>query len=438
MPQTPGLIIAAASSNSGKTMVTLGLATALRHRDLRVISAKVGPDYIDPAFHAAATNQPCLNLDPWAMQSNSLMRHLTNLSQNSDLLLVEGVMGLFDGAADGTGSTADIAMATGLPIVLVLDGKGMGASIAAIARGFRDHNKNVHIAGLLINRVSGDRHRSIISAALKSIGIPILGYLPYDARMVKPSRHLGLVQAIEDPTLLSFLETAGDWIAKNVDLEAFIKLALPTKIAATASPLLPPLGQRIAIARDVAFAFAYPHMLADWRAAGAELTFFSPLANEAPDRMADAIYLPGGYPELYAAPLSTAENYLAGLRKAAKQGISIYGECGGYMALGRALIDADGKAHAMANLLPVVTSFEKRKLHLGYRQICQLVDLSFSRKGALWRGHEFHYASQIEGDAKARSLFSAKDALGDELGVYGMQVGVVSGSYLHLIDKVSS
>ncbi|HVI92127.1 MAG TPA: cobyrinate a,c-diamide synthase [Dongiaceae bacterium] len=448
----PGLIIAAAASGSGKTTLTLGLLRLLARQGTRVRGCKTGPDYIDPAFHAAASGAPCFNLDPWAMRADSLAA-LVAASQPADLLVVEGVMGLFDGAAPTAGdnaaptdtvdlpdgSTAQLAARTGWPVVAVLNVKGQGATAAAIASGLRQFHRQVRVAGVICNNVGSARHGEILRHAFRQIGMPLLGLVLRDPRLHLPERHLGLVQAGEHGNLAHFLDDAADHLERHVDIAALRQIA---EMATTpqqgdlAASLLPPLGQRIAVASDVAFAFAYPGQLAAWRAAGTELSFFSPLADEAPATSADAVFLPGGYPELHAGRLAGNHHFIAGLCNAAAAGKAIYGECGGYMVLGRSLTDAAGVAHGMLDLLPVETSFARRKLHLGYRQVELLTDTPLGKAGARLRGHEFHYAS-ITAQAETDRLFAVHDAAGCALGAYGHRRGSVFGSYLHLIDRAA-
>ncbi|MEQ8965370.1 MAG: cobyrinate a,c-diamide synthase [Azospirillaceae bacterium] len=432
-----GLVIAAPASGHGKTTVTLGLLRALARSGRRVAGVKIGPDYIDPAFHAAACGRPCPNLDPWAMRPATHAAVLASLA-DADPVVAEGVMGLYDGAADGTGSTADLAAETRWPVVLVADVKGQGASLAALARGFASHDPRLRLAGVIANRTGGERHRRLLAEALEGVGIPLLGCLPRDDALALPSRHLGLVQAGEHPDLERFLDAAADRVAEALDLDALARLAAPlTDRPVTPSPDapgLPPPGQRIAVARDEAFAFLYPHLLDGWRAAGAELAPFSPLADEAPDPAADAIFLPGGYPELRADRLAAATRFLDGLRAAAARGAVVYGECGGYMVLGQGLEDADGRRHAMAGLLPVETSFAEPRLHLGYRRLTLRVATPFGPAGARLAGHEFHYARQT-GPAAPDPLFEAEDATGRALGAIGARSGTVFGSYAHLVDR---
>ncbi|GAB6052402.1 cobyrinate a,c-diamide synthase [Magnetospira thiophila] len=434
-----GLIIAAPASGSGKTLVTLGLLRHFARSGHAVASAKCGPDYIDPAFHAAATGHPCPTLDPWAMRRQTLAQALAHVPPATGLLLCEGVMGLFDGATADSGSTADLAAILGWPVVLVVDARAQTGSAAALIRGFASHRPDVTLSGVIFNRVGSPTHEAHLRAAmaLHLPDMPIVGCLPRAEVLSLPSRHLGLVQAVEHADLPAFLDEAADLVAAHLDLSLLQGLARPATLppSATAAPPLVPLGQRIAVARDEAFAFCYPHVLDGWREAGASVTFFSPLADEAPHDAADAVYLPGGYPELHPGRLAANRTFLDGLRRAAARGAFVYGECGGYMVLGRGLIDSDGQRHEMASLLPLETSFARRKLHLGYRTATLAGDTPLGRAGEALRGHEFHYAT-IEAENTAAPLFHCQDARGVDLGPAGCRTGSVAGSFIHLIDRV--
>jgi cobyrinic acid a,c-diamide synthase len=418
--------VAAPHSGSGKTLVTLGLVRALRRAGHRVAACKAGPDYIDPQFHSAASGRECLNLDLWAM-GESMCGHLLNQqAAGSDIVIVEGVMGLFDGPEGARGSTADLAVALNLPVLLVIDCAHQAQSVAALLQGFAGHRPDVTIAGVFLNRVKSDRHAALLRQALLPLGVPMVGQLRHTDSLTLPSRHLGLVQAIENQALELTLESAASAVARETILDKLFEIALPVSNQTTVSAqLVPPLGQNIAVARDEAFAFAYAHMLRQWREAGATLSFFSPLADAPPPRQCDAVFLPGGYPELHAGKLASNQQFLHGLRQF---GGLIYGECGGYMVLGEGLTDAAGITHAMAGLLPLETSFATRKLHLGYRALQPLA--------APWteplHGHEFHYATILrEGDG-AR-VFGAATAAGAALPPMGLRRGKVVGSFAHVI-----
>lgn len=434
-----GVIIAAPASGSGKTVFTLGLLRHLVRSGVKVASTKAGPDYIDPAFHAAATGRPCLNLDIWAMRRATLAAAVGASSLDADLVVCEGVMGLFDGATATAGSTADLALATGWPVVMVIDVRAQGASAAAVLGGFARHRTGVEVVGVVFNRVGSPRHAEQIRDACRDAlpHIPILGFLPRAGDLTLPERHLGLVQAGEHAGLSAFLDKAAALIAEHVDWRAIAQIAKPAKITGSSPRPLKPLGQKIAVARDMAFAFAYPLTLEGWRAAGAEPTFFSPLADEAPSSSADAVYLPGGYPELHAGKLAGNENFLGALRAAADRGAAIVGECGGYMVLGKGLVDANGKRHAMAGLLPVETSFAKPKLHLGYRAATLVAGGPIGEAGDGFRGHEFHYAETVS-EGPGTALFRCRDATGKDIGTTGLVAGNVAGSFVHLIDRADA
>lgn len=427
-----GILIAAPSSGSGKTTVTLGLLRALRNRGVKLAPGKAGPDYIDPAFHAAASSAPCLNFDPWGMRPDLLLANATLHASGGKMLVIEAMMGLYDSAVDGTGSPADLASILGLTVILVVDCRGMSHSVAALVGGFANHRVDTRIAGVILNRVNSDRHEKMLRDALESIRMPVLAVLRSSKELALPERHLGLVQAGEHDQLEAFIEKAAAVVGAKADFDRIIAASrqVPQRASDANIPRLAPLGQRIAVARDTAFAFVYEHMLLGWKRRGAEISFFSPLADEAPDPQADAIYLPGGYPELHAARLAGNENFLVSTRQAAERGVKVFGECGGYMTLGEAIIDAEGKRHEMLGLLPLVTSFEKRKRHLGYRHLVPVSGGPFTEP---MRGHEFHYATIVsEGDADR--LFTAKDAAGNDLGGVGLVRGTVAGSFMHLVD----
>lgn len=434
----PGLIVAAPSSGAGKTTIATALMAAFARRGLRIVPAKVGPDYIDPRFHEAATGRSSLNLDGWAMRPTLLDGLVAGRGADADLVVAEGVMGLFDGApapgAVDDGSTAALARRTGWPVILAIDTARQAGSVAALVHGFRSFDPAVPVAGVILNRVGSDRHAEALRRALLPLGLPVVGAVPRDAAIDRPSRHLGLVQAGEDPALAGWLDRLAALAEGHLDLDAITALARPCGVRGSATVALPPLGSRIAVARDDAFAFLYPHVLDGWRSTGAALHFFSPLADEPPDSTADAVYLPGGYPELHAGRLAAGERFRAGLHAAANRGAWVYGECGGYMALGDALVDADGTGHRMAGLLPLTTRFDTRRLHLGYRLIATRGETPFGPAGTGLRGHEFHY-STIGDEGTAERPFEAEDAVGTDLGALGLRVGRVFGSYLHLIDR---
>jgi len=429
-----GIIFAAPKSGSGKTLIVAALLRHLRDSGI-CVAAKCGPDYIDPTFHALASGRPCINLDPWAMRPATLAALVSDLERSADLVLCEGVMGLFDGAGpDGeAGSTAELARITGWPVVLVVDANGQSGSVAALVEGFARHDPEVPLAGVMLNRVASPRHRALLSGATARHlpDVPVLGAMPGAESLVLASRHLGLVPAEEAGGIDALLDRAAAQLAESCDIDRLTALAKPARCAeAAGSPGLPPLGQHIAVARDAAFLFTYDATLAGWRRQGAELSFFSPLADEPPSPQADAVYLPGGYPELHAGRIAAASRFLVGLRGGDR---TIYGECGGYMVLGESLTEAGGVMHRMAGLLPLKTSFAERHRHLGYRTVRLLASSPLGHEGAHFRGHEFHYATMIE--EKGEPLFVVGDPSGNDLGRAGLRCGNITGSFIHLIDR---
>ena len=425
----PALIIAGAASGTGKTTVTMAIIAALRSKGVAVAAAKTGPDYIDGHFLSAASQYPCLNLDPWAMTPTTLRARLAEHSAGSDLTIIEGVMGLYDGAIDGTGTTADLADALGAPVILVLDASRQNQSIAAIAHGFCTFRPGVNVAGIIATRLASSRHTAMVREAFQAANLPLIAALPNDPALSIPSRHLGLVQAREQTDLDALLETAANWAALHINVKQLQTLAQSPGDGGERRPI-PPLGQRIAITCDDAFTFSYAHMLSDWRTAGAEISFFSPLANEAPPTNADAVFLTGGYPELHGAQLAAADHFRSGLRKRAESGATIYGECGGYMVLGRALVDANGTTHLMTGLLDHVATFADQKRQIGYRRLETIAPAKLPQR---LMAHE-HHRSQLAEAGTDGPLFDAFDGVGQSFGPIGGQRGNVFGSYAHIID----
>jgi cobyrinic acid a,c-diamide synthase len=473
--------------------VTLALLAALKRRGINVKAGKIGPDYIDPAFHAAATGQEGFNIDTWVMPVSMVSQMLETAGSDADLMILEGAMGLFDGvpSQEGiAGSAADVAARFGIPVLLVADVSGQSQSAAALVHGFAHLDPHVRISGVVINKVGSARHRLLVEDAVARTGIPVVGAVMRNDKLVLPERHLGLVQAREHAGLDALLNALADMAENTLDLEAIVRCAaapdlrswIPTltlpfpregdsvEPAATVFPplgkgrvrvgihdenelkkgrnkkgayntllrrgvshhkILPPPGQRIALARDDAFNFIYAHILAQWRQQGAEIHMFSPLNDEAPPEDCDACWLPGGYPELHAAKIAQASLFLNGLRRFS-QARGVHGECGGYMVLGEYLEDASGTRHAMAGLLSHATSFAKRKLHLGYRQAVLARNCVLGKAGDSVRGHEFHYAA-VSDEGTDTPLITLKDAQGNDLGGAGGMRGHVSGTFFHVM-----
>lgn len=436
-----GLLIAAPRSGSGKTVVSLGLMRAYAQRGLSVAGAKCGPDYIDPAFHGAATGRSSFNLDSWAMSPALLASLMETVASDASHVFVEAHMGLFDGVPGQpgrTGSSADIAAALGVPVLLVLDVSGQSQSAGAVALGCAKFDPRINIAGVILNRCGSERHIRLARGAIESAGLRVAGAIPRTEALNMMERHLGLVQAREVGSLDARLDHLASTIGKYVDLDLVLRLAAPIVPVAQTYPIgvpVRPPGQRIALADDAAFSFTYPHVLGGWQRAGAEVHRFSPLADEPPPADCDACWLPGGYPELYAAELAERHAFQEGVR-AFGQTKPVHGECGGYMVLGETLQTADGAVHRMAGLLGHSTSFARRKLHLGYRQLRLVADGPTGPAGLQTRGHEFHYASVTDAGSDA-PYATATDAYGNDAGSIGGRRGLITGSFFHAIAEVA-
>lgn len=430
-----GILISAPSSGTGKTTVMLGLLRAFSDMGLRVQPFKSGPDYIDPAFHHAAARKASFNLDSWGMDE-ALMNTIVAEGEDADIAITEGSMGLYDGVAtkgaSGFGSSAETAVRFGWPVILVVDVSGQAQSAAATALGFMKYMPDLPFGGVILNRVASPRHERLARLGMEQAGIKVLGMLPRRGDLALPERHLGLIQAIEHPDLEQAISNYASFLSEHVDLEAIRAVAQGTNPPKVGRLVRPP-AQRIALARDAAFSFTYPHLLKAWRSEGAEILPFSPLNDDlVPD--ADLVWLPGGYPELHAGTLAGANKFLTSLREHAATK-PVHGECGGYMALGTTLIDKEGVAHKMAGLLGVVTSYEKRKFHLGYRQaVLQEAVLGYQR-GSRLRGHEFHYSTILE--EPDAPLAQVTDADGNLVSETGSLRGHVSGTFFHMISEAT-
>lgn len=434
MGQIPGLMIAAPASGTGKTTVMLGLCRALAQDGLSVQPFKSGPDYIDPAFHRAASGRASFNLDSWAMGPD-LLSAIGAEAKGADIVLAEGSMGLFDGVAhagaSGHGSSAETARLMGWPVVLVVDVSGAAQSAAAVALGFRAYAPDLPLAGVILNRVASARHERLVRLGMEAAGLTVLGALPRRGDLVLPERHLGLVQAVEHPDLETAIADYAAFLRAHVDLAAIRAAARGGMKSHPTGLRLRPPAQRIALAQDAAFSFTYPHLVEGWRRAGAEILPFSPLADQPPPE-ADLVWLPGGYPELHAGVLAGAERFRAGLWRHAETR-PVHGECGGYMALGEALVDKAGVRHRMAGLLGLVTSYENRRMHLGYRHAELVAALPGHAPGDRLRGHEFHYSTILQ--QPDAPLARVRDAEGAAVSETGSIRGQVSGTFFHLIAE---
>lgn len=446
------LVLAGTQSGCGKTSVTLGLLRALVRRGLSVQPFKSGPDFIDPGLHAAAAKIPSHNLDTWMQPPHALRELFARHARGADVVVVEGAMGLFDGlGADETGSSAHLAKLLGLPVLLVVDAKAQARSAAALVRGFARFDPDLRLAGVLLNRVGSVRHEAILREALAQAGdAPVLGCLRRSEAVGLPSRHLGLVTAADAEGLEARLEALADWVEQGVDISALLA-ALPelppSRVSEDVSADAVRPCARLGIARDRAFCFLYEENLRLLAQAGAELVFFSPLADAALPEDLDGLYLPGGYPELSARELAANASMRASVRAFCASGRPVWAECGGYMYLlaelaGAGPCQAEAEAANMAGeicgtqpmcgALPGRAVLRARRAALGYRQARTLRSGPFGPAGTLLRGHEFHY-SEYEAPAgapPAPPAFALTASDGREA-LDGQARGNIVGGYFH-------
>lgn len=416
----PAIVIAGTHSGCGKTTLASGIMAALQARGLEVQPFKVGPDFIDPSHHTAICGRPCRNLDPFMMGEDGVVRTFASASAGADIAVIEGVMGLYDGLEGGDlGSTAHVAKALGAPVVLVADVGGMSRSAHALVRGYTSFDPAVRFAGVIFNRVGSPRHRQMIE---EELSVPALGWVPTEKAKAVSSRHLGLAMAGE-----ASMAAFGAVSEEHCDLDALIAAAtsapaaVPAPAAAGDSPRV-----RLGVARDAAFCFYYQDNFDLLRRAGAELVFFSPLADSLPE--VDGLYLGGGYPELHAAALSGSA-CTAQIRAAAEDGTPVYAECGGLIYLCEGL-EAEGQEYQMAGVLPGEARMHRRFQALGYVEAAATGASPLLPAGAGFRGHEFHYSS-VEPATDARFALSLRRGKGIADGRDGLCEHAVMAGYSH-------
>ena len=428
----PRIVLAAPQSGSGKTTLTCGILAALRHRGLRVQAYKVGPDYIDPGYLAQASGRPAHNLDTWLLDEDTMLRVFAQTSSDADLAIVEGVMGLYDGGRGGVSSTALISKLLKSPVVLVIDCKSMGESAAALACGFRDYDSGVKFRGVMLNRLGSASHRDMLSDAMKRKGIAVFGSLMRNDSIAMPERHLGLLPTSENEghTFDPLIEL----IEKSVDLDSLVALANSAEQLDVLSNVKAAVKKRatIAVANDQAFSFYYPESLEELENAGAKLVFFSPI-KDAKLPNADGLILGGGFPEMFAYQLAANESMRNHIAGAAKSGMPIYAECGGYMYLTRCLTDFDGKEFPMAGIIPATCAMTKRLQTVGYVTATAQKDTALCAKGTAVRGHEFHFSVSTPdaGSGDGAAWIFKKARTGAEYAA-GYTNGNVVASYLHM------
>lgn len=430
-----GLVVAGLASGVGKTTLTLGLIGALKRRGLSVQPFKVGPDYIDPSQHAQVAGRPSRNIDSWQVSEAGLRELFWRATSMADAAIVEGVMGLFDGrtGAGEVGSTAQVAKLLDLPVLLVVDAAKAGRSVAAAVVGARTIDRDVRMVGVVLNNVAGERHADIGREAIESLaGLPVLGWLPRDAELRQEERYLGLVPGAERRVSAALIERAVGRVESQIDLDLLARLATVAQVSAEPSGLFPseamPTRARIAVAQDEAFSFYYQDSLDLLEAWGAELVPFSPLRDDSLPDGIGGVYLGGGFPELFAIELAVNGPMLESVRAAASRGLPIYAECGGLMYLQEALIDADGRRHRMAGLVPGVSTLANKRLTLGYREARARRDSPIAKAGQTVRGHEFHW-SVCDPPSSELAAYEIMDGIRR---AEGYAAGNILASYVHV------
>jgi cobyrinic acid a,c-diamide synthase len=449
-----GVVIAGTHSGCGKTTVTLGVLAALKKRGMQVQAFKAGPDFIDSGLHRMITGRSSRNLDLWMCGEEYVKRCYSMHSTDVDISVVEGVMGLFDGALN----TASLASHLGLPVVLVVDSYGMAETAGAIVNGFRDWGLGISketnpqplttnplIMGVIFNRVASDNHYRRLHDAVRDV--PVLGYLPRELEFEIPHRHLGLTVAEEDPISKEGIDRLADTVLKYIDIEAIIRQGAKGKGQEAQDHKSiahrPPPIASIAVAYDEAFCFYYEDNLDLLKDAGAEVVRFSPLRDASIPENADAVYIGGGYPELHAAQLSKNIPMLESFRKWAAAGRPLYAECGGLMYLSKGIHDFEGNFFGMTGVFPFGTKMKKGRSKLGYREVSLNEDCILGKKGAVLRGHEFHYSEisrnaetekygSTEGTKETEHVYSIRNGAGEELHREGYRINNVLASYIHV------
>lgn len=444
MTTIPRLLLAAPMSGSGKTTLMAGLIAAFTTRGLRVAPFKVGPDYIDPSYHTVAAGRTCHNLDAWMLPPNQIAALVTRRTHDADLALIEGVMGLFDGYSgeDDTGSSAHIARLTATPVLLVLDVRAQARTAAALVHGLRDFDPHTHMAGVILNRVGSAKHAQMVTAAIEQhVGLPVVGALHRSDELHLPERHMGLVPTTEPGRWPAWLAQARARVTEQVDLDRVWQLACSCAEIPLASSAPPPAYQSalamsappvIAVAQDAAFSFHYADNLDLLREAGAHLVPFSPLADAVLPPDTQALYLCGGFPELYAAELAGNAALRDQIRQAAAAGTPIYAECGGLMYLTETLLDQEGRVFPMVGVLPGCSRMTPH-LTLGYRTIVAHGANWLLQPGETLRGHEFHYSTwERDAPAIAPAYTILPDQWCSDPRPDGALIGNVLASYVHL------
>lgn len=430
--ERPRLVIAAAHSGSGKTTVTCGIIAALAARGLRVHPYKIGPDYIDPGYLSLAAGAQADNLDTWLTDDAKMQKIFVAASKDKDISVIEGVMGLYDGGSGGISSTAHIAKTLCAPVLLVIDVRSMGESAAAIAKGFRDYDPEVDIRGVIINRYGSENHKKMVCDAIESVGIPVVGAVPRCKEAELRERQLGLLPADENDNF-EYTENLRRMIEPAIDLDTILKIAqnAPKLEEEATVKQSTEIKVKIAIAKDEAFSFYYSESIAVLEAAGAEIIYFSPLHDERMPASCHGLILGGGFPEVFAEKLAANLSMKNSIMQAAKGGMPVYAECGGFMYLTREIKTCDGRIHKMTGVIPLSCKMNDSLKTVGYVTAQALSSNVIALEGEELRGHEFHFSSTEE-EAHASPAFEFTKNRTQEKYIAGYACNNILGSYLHI------
>ncbi len=437
----PRLVVAGVASGVGKTTIASGLMAALTTQGLRVQAYKVGPDYIDPTYHRAATGRPSYNLDTWLSSQTMVRKRFDAGIRNADIAIIEGVMGLFDGRKHtrDRASTAEVARLLNAPVLLVIDVSHMGQSVAALVDGFRNLDPRVQVAGVILNKVASADHEATLRYAIAEwTGTPVLGAIRRDTLLSLPARHLGLVPA---PEMTIDVQALGDGIKRAVDIDEIVHLAqsagpLPELITDASAQegepfpflqLVSPI--RIGLALDAAFSFYYPETLETFARMGVEIVPFSPLKDSSPPDEADLLYFGGGFPEVFAGQLAENHAMLTAVHSAVQRGVPVYAECGGYMYLGKCCIDANKVSHQLLGVLPYTFQMGTERAQLGYRELTTVCDTIIGPAGTQLRGHEFHWSRIVDPLLREQAAYRLE---GRENTLEGYANKTILASYVHV------
>ena len=428
----PRIVIAATQSGAGKTTIVTGIIAELRARGLIVQSYKIGPDYIDPGYHSLASERPSHNLDTWLISKERLKEVFLETSQDADIAIIEGVMGLYDGGKNNISSTAEVAKMLNAPVVLVIDARSMGASAAAIALGFREYDKDLKLAGVILNRIGSDNHKRIAEEALQNIEINCLGAIKRDNSLTTPERHLGLLPTTENDTT-TLIKKIREAIGSQIDINELINIANEAKnftnqtINFAANTLHSTL--KIVVAKDEAFNFYYPESLKVLEHSGADIVNFSPLHDKKLPS-ADGIIIGGGFPEMFAAQLEANITMRESIKTAAMNNMPIFAECGGYMYLMNELIDFEGKSYKMVGIIDNSAKMNDRLQMVGYVEASLTSDCIIGKAGDIVHAHEFHFSNEVNNIGQ--NAFNCVRIRNDSKYCAGFVSNNIVASYLHI------